>query len=139
MVKNTNILFKTISNNICYKQESYGMNLHIHEKLILWLWFFPFDIGNHFCVYFDYVLDGIGSVEVYVNNIMNFESALTSIFGNYPNWTTRRVAVHESNPVNEVCRKFDVKIHITVVILLDTSSEMCAIRVNCQSYYIISF
>lgn len=85
------------------------------------------------------MLDGIGSVEVYVNNIMNFESALTSIFGNYPNWTTRRVAVHESNPVNEVCKKIDVKIHIKVVILLDTSSEMCDIKVNCQSYYIISF
>lgn len=85
------------------------------------------------------MLDGIGSVEVYVNNIMNFESALTSIFGIYPNWTTRRVAVHESNPVKEVRKKFDDKTHITVVILLDTSSEMCDIKVDCQSYYIISF
>lgn len=73
--------------------------------------FFSDDIGGHFCVYFDCVLDGLGSVKVSVNNIMNFESTLTSIFGNYPNWTTNRVAVHESSPVNEVRIKFDVKIH----------------------------
>uniref|UniRef100_A0A8W8NNA6 SRCR domain-containing protein n=3 Tax=Magallana gigas TaxID=29159 RepID=A0A8W8NNA6_MAGGI len=80
---------------------------------------------NHFCVYFDYVLDGIGSVEVYVNNIMNFESALTSIFGNYPNWTTRRVAVHESNPVNEIRFRMGERTAIDNIFLTESACD-CA-------------
>lgn len=107
------------------------MNLYIYEKLILWLWFFLYDIGNYFCVYFDYVFDGFGLVEVYVNNIMNFELVLMSIFGNYFNWIIRCVVVYESNLVKEVCKIFDVKIYIIVVIFLDILSEMCDIKVDC--------
>lgn len=57
---------------------------------------------RQFCIYFDYVLGGGGSIVVSAIDTMDFESTLTSIYGFQFNWTTIRVGVNESNLVNEI-------------------------------------
>ncbi|XP_048726962.2 uncharacterized protein LOC125645465 isoform X2 [Ostrea edulis] len=57
---------------------------------------------KQFCLYFDYMLDGRGSITVSTIDKMNSESTVVTLSGTQGNWTTKYADINGTQPISKI-------------------------------------
>ncbi|XP_048726964.2 uncharacterized protein LOC125645466 isoform X2 [Ostrea edulis] len=77
---------------------------------------------KQFCLYFDYVVSGRGSITVSTIDSMNLESTVATLSGRSPkNWTTKYTEINGKRPINQIKIRLEEKTAIDKIVAAVTS------------------
>jgi hypothetical protein len=81
--------------------------------------------GKQFCLYFDYMLDGRGSITVSTIDKMNSESTVITLSGRQIKWATKYTDINGTQIVSKVRSwKFSLELELTKITICDQSHNI---------------